>query len=262
MNKRLSKQLIYGSGFFTVIFLFLLTAYFVFLKSAPSCFDNKQNQNEAGIDCGGVCAPCEMKTLLPLKSDWVKYFSVNNKAAITAQIRNSNTNYAADYFFYTFDIYDKNKNKIKSIEDRSFVYNSDVKYLFEITDIDYSNISNVDLLIGRISWKSKEEFKKPKVSIREEITKAGENEKGIEVSGILVNENPFLLSKATIVSFLNNNNKIKISVSKTELENLESFSEKPFKIFFPIEASLLSPESIFNVNLVDPNKTEIHIEAR
>jgi hypothetical protein len=32
----------------------------VFEKSEePSCFDNIQNQNETGIDCGGPCLPCE-----------------------------------------------------------------------------------------------------------------------------------------------------------------------------------------------------------
>ncbi len=29
--------------------------YFIFFRVAPTCVDGKQNQNEQGVDCGGVC---------------------------------------------------------------------------------------------------------------------------------------------------------------------------------------------------------------
>ncbi|MBI5306724.1 hypothetical protein HZB04_04055 [Candidatus Wolfebacteria bacterium] len=263
MDKHFIKQLIYGSGYLSIIFLFLIIFYFIFLKSAPTCFDNKQNQNETEIDCGGVCVPCDLKNALPLENSWIKYFSANNKAVLTAHIKNSNLNYGADSFSYSFKIYDKNKNEIRTIKKKSFIYNSDVKYLIEITDIDYSIIGGVNLIFSDIIWKTKEELKKPKIIIREKSTKASDNGEGVEVSGIIKNDSPFSLSKATLVGFLNNNNGIKIGASKTELENFNSFGEKFFKIFFPINIKVGSPEdSFFNVNLADPNKTEVYIDAR
>ncbi|MBI4993931.1 hypothetical protein HZC33_03210 [Candidatus Wolfebacteria bacterium] len=263
MNKRLTKQLIYGSGFLATFFLFTLFFYFIFLKSPATCFDNKQNQNETGIDCGGVCVSCELKNLSPLEIGFIKYFSVNNKAVITAQIKNSNQNYGVGSFSYILEIYDKNKNKIKNIERNSFIYNLDVKYVIEITDLDYAAIGGVNLVFSNILWKQKDEFKKPKITLREKITKPSESGKGIEISGIVVNESPFALAKAIIISFLNNNNGIKISASKTEIENLEPFGVKSFKIFFPVDVMLFSPQtSLFNVPLADPNKTEIYIDAK
>lgn len=263
MNKRLTKQLMYGGSFLTVVFLFVAVFYFIFLKSAPTCFDNKQNQNETGVDCGGICIPCDLKYTLPLENIWIKYFSANNKAVLTAQIKNPNLNYGADYFSYSFKIYDKNKNEIKTIERKSFIYDYDIKYLIEITDIDYSAIGSVSLDFFDVVWKSKKELKKPKIIIREKVTKAVENGRGVEVSGIIKNDNPFPVFKAILIGFLNNNNEIKIGASKTELENLEPFGEKFFKIYFPVGIKIGSPgEFVSNVNLADPNKTEVYIDAK
>lgn len=32
-------------------------------EKLPSCFDEIQNQNETGVDCGGPCVPCEKETI-------------------------------------------------------------------------------------------------------------------------------------------------------------------------------------------------------
>ena len=72
--------------------------YFLFLKPAPSCFDNKQNQGEEGIDCGGpcskVCIPQAIKTITVVnRVVWLEA-SPNNYVAF-AEVKNDNSDFAA-----------------------------------------------------------------------------------------------------------------------------------------------------------------------
>jgi len=270
MGKRLIKQIIYGSGYLTVLFLILFAIYFVWLKAEPTCFDNKKNQDEIGVDCGGPCAACEIKTLLPLQSVWNNYFSINNKAALSAQIKNSNVNYGASRFSYAFDIYSKTGAKIKTISGNSFIYASEIKYIFEPTEINYSDIGEIKIYLSDVQWLADNKFSKPKIQIREKLTKISdsglrpaEGGKGVEVSGYIINNNPYPLRKVRFVGFLATSNNIKISVSKTELDNLKAFEEIYFKIIFPKDIGLISSDASSELSfiLADPNRTEIYVEA-
>jgi len=263
MSKSFVKQLIYGGGFLGIVFLFLLAGYFIWLKPAPTCFDNKQNQSEIGVDCGGPCAACEIRTLTPLQASALSKFSISNKAAIAAQIRNSNSTYGAERFSYAIDIYGKTGSKIKTISGNSFIYASEIKYVFEPTDINYSDVSEIKVSVSNTQWKKNEEFLKPKTQIKERITNIGESGKGVEISGYIANSNAYPLRKMRLIGFLSTENNIKISVSKTELDNLAAFEERFFKIIFPKDIFVLTPgqREAITFTSADPNRTEIYVEA-
>jgi len=241
MNKRLVKQIFYGAGYLAVFFLAVILVYFIWLKPAPTCLDNKQNQGETGIDCGGPCPPCEIRTLTPLESSWIKYFSSDNQTIIAVEIKNSNLNWGTDSFSYTFNIYGENGIKIKSFTKNSFIYGGEIKYLIEPIEVDSKNIADIKISFSNINWKSAEEFPKPVIQLREVKTESAiQDSSGVIVSGFITNNNAFPLSKARIIGFLLNQNNVQISASKTELENVPAFEEKPFKINFPKNISLIT----------------------
>lgn len=244
MNSRLAKQLFYGAGYLTVFFLIVFAIYLVWFKPAPTCYDGRRNQNEIGIDCGGSCPACEIKTLIPLETSWLKYFPADNQTVVAAEIKNSNINYAADSFSYAIDIYDNNGAKIKSLIKNSFIYAGEIKYLVELVEFNNKNIKEIKISFSDISWKLNEEFKKPTAQLREIKTESA------AVSGFLTNNNAFRLSKIRIFGFLYSQYGILISASKTELENVSAFEEKFFKINFPK-----------NLSGIDPNKTKVYAEA-
>lgn len=263
MPKRLVKQIIYGLGYLVIIFFILFMVYFVWFKLEPTCFDRRQNQGETGVDCGGSCAACEIKTLLPLQSNWKHYFSINGKAALSAQIKNSNINYGASRFSYNFEVYNKNGAKIKTIFGGSFIYASEIKYILELTDIDYESIGEIKILFPDVQWLTGEKFSKPKTQIRGRLVKKSDDGREIEMSGYIINENPYSLKKVRIIGFLATQNNIKISVSKTEFEDLRAFEEKYFKIIFPKDINLLSSatSSALDFLTADASRTEIYVEA-
>lgn len=286
MNNKFIKQIIFGSFFLIILFLISFAVFLIFFKQPASCFDKKQNQNETGIDCGGSCSACDLKTVRPLETNWVRFFSADGKAILASEIKNPNTNYASNNFSINFEMFDKNGEKIKRISKiNSFIYASDIKCLIEITDIDYSEISDIELSFSNIDWLAKSEFSKPAIQIREIATKSLSGNSEIEISGTAINENNYPLSLIRIIAFLNNSSGIKIGVSKTELDDISAYGEKTFKIVFPKNISLSfdkiqdNPEltegllqrlafnndatsTIFDFGAADQNKTQICAEGR
>ena len=272
MNNKFIKQIIFGSFFLIILFLISFAVYFFFFKQPASCFDKKQNQNETGIDCGGSCQACELKTIRPLEVSWVRTFSADGKAVLAAEIKNPNTNYASDNFSINFNILGKSGEKIKSIfKIGSFIYASDVKCLIEITDIDYLEIGDIEISFSDENWLSKTEFAKPIIQTREIIAKSLSGNSEIEISGTAINDNNYPLSLVRIIAFLNNSSALKISASKTELDDVSPYGEKTFKIVFPKNISLRkssligddkATSTVFDFGAADQSKTQICVEGK
>ena len=76
MNWALKRQIFY------IFFLLLFIAGFVFLLiypslvQAPTCFDNKQNGDETGVDCGGSCVQACLSEAQNLSVLWTRVFKV------------------------------------------------------------------------------------------------------------------------------------------------------------------------------------------
>lgn len=104
------RQLIYGS--IVVIFLLLvigIPVYNLFFNRAPSCFDNKLNQDESEVDCGGICErACVIDVVSLPVTIWSRAFPVTDRTYnLVAYIQNPNVEYVAEPTQYIFRVYDK-----------------------------------------------------------------------------------------------------------------------------------------------------------
>ena len=63
MERNKKKQIVI-SLIYVTIFLVIVSWIYYIIRPVPNCFDGKQNQNEEGVDCAGVCAKkCEIKAV-------------------------------------------------------------------------------------------------------------------------------------------------------------------------------------------------------
>lgn len=92
------------------IIIAIFLAYFVyvfFIKTTPTCFDGIQNQNERGIDCGGVCTlvcTADVKTIVPI---WSRVFNTTGDVhSVVAYVENQNPTAGVKKIGYEFRIYD------------------------------------------------------------------------------------------------------------------------------------------------------------
>lgn len=252
MNRNI-KRLIYGTGYLIVFFAIVYGIYFFAIKPAPSCFDGKLNGLEEKIDCGGTCAPCAEKELNPLSISWKKYFPSKSMTAVAIEVKNSNSNYGADYFDYEISLIGEGNKKLTGVSGNSFIYAGEIKHILEILPISFEpgKTLSVEAELSNMKWKSKEEFLKPQVEARGLIGKITETPPTIE--GVVSNQSAYPLSKAAIFGFVYNDFGLIGAASKTEMENVPAFGEKKFIINFPLD---------LNVETVNPDSFKVFIEAK
>ncbi len=104
------RQLAYGMAFIVLILLVVgVPIYLHFFNKAPTCMDLKQNQNETGIDCGGICARACIQDVLPEPIQlWARAFKVSGGVHnLVAYVQNANVNYVANPAEYVFKVFDK-----------------------------------------------------------------------------------------------------------------------------------------------------------
>ncbi|MDB5195014.1 MAG: hypothetical protein JWO84_198 [Parcubacteria group bacterium] len=94
-------------GIIAVVLAATLTIfYFTNYHVGPSCFDNKQNQSEEGIDCGGTCTYlCSASEQQPSVRFVRPVSPVPGRTDVIAYIDNPNANAAAKGLSFTIELY-------------------------------------------------------------------------------------------------------------------------------------------------------------
>ena len=130
---RRRKRIILALIFFILIVLVGLPIFFLFYR-APTCFDNKWNGNETGIDCGGSCQLlCTTESLpLILKGDPRVLKVKDNTFELVALIENSNINGEVYRAGYTFKLYNSSASiPIKVFEGETYIPKGSTFSIFE-----------------------------------------------------------------------------------------------------------------------------------
>lgn len=250
MNPRTAKQLLYFLLFIAIIGSIIFLIYLWLIQPKATCFDNRQNQKETGIDCGGPCQLCEIKTLKLWEAQKINFSQVQNKTVVTAEITNPNQNFGADSFTYTIDFYNKEGIKIYSLNGNSFIYPSEIKAIFETDEkVNFSEINNIIISFFNINWVPKEGFGQPLI---EEQNKKLVDEKPLKLKGVVVNQNNFSVN-LKLIGFIYDRYGIQLGASRTEIGNVGAKEQKDFQIIFPSDITL---------DQVDQSQTKIFIEAR
>lgn len=100
----------------TLVFCTALTVYVLrdVIFPNPTCFDQKHNGFEAGVDCGGECSLRCDSEVIPLEVVWARFIPVSNGAYdLVGMVSNKNINNASHVLGYTFTLYDAQGNTIE-----------------------------------------------------------------------------------------------------------------------------------------------------
>lgn len=101
------RKLTVLSVFFSIFILMLSFFTYSIFYEKPTCFDGKQNQDEEGVDCGGICLEvCSFKASDPIVH-WSRVFKVRDGVYnFTALIENKNKLLTAENVPYEVRVYD------------------------------------------------------------------------------------------------------------------------------------------------------------
>ena len=238
MSLRLAKQIIYGVFYLLVWSGLIAGVYFLFLKPAPSCFDKIQNQDEAGVDCGGscnkVCVPKEIREI-ELVGHVLTFPIDKNHSSLLAQIKNPNFAYAARNFKYTFSFYDTNGQIVKSFEGRSFIYASEIKYIL-VPNAELNiqgSLSRIDFAVRDIEWDSADNFRGPPIIVSQDF-KTSIQGKNLFVEGRMTNNDTITFPDTTVIAIFSGNFGQTAGASETAVNNLSPNESRPFSILYPL----------------------------
>src|SRR3989344_9155576 len=103
------RKVLYGGSVIIVLTAVAFSVIFFFFYKPPTCFDNKENGDEYGIDCGGSCVKLCQSTFLPAQIQWGggKFEIVApHLYNLSSYIVNPNMDVGAVNVPYKFSVYD------------------------------------------------------------------------------------------------------------------------------------------------------------
>ena len=115
------RRVQYGTGFSVLLLLLLVYMYNSYIYTAASCFDNRQNGEETGVDCGGSCSRiCAADVQAPVVK-WAKSFKVTDgQYNAVGYVENFNTKAGSPEVNYKFLLYD-GKGLITEVNGTTFL---------------------------------------------------------------------------------------------------------------------------------------------
>lgn len=97
----------YVAGFAALFLLIGGWIYYAYFYQSPTCFDNKQNHGETGVDCGGNCVRICAFSVNPPEVKWSRAFRVTNGIYnAVAYVENTNREAASGEVKYKFSLFD------------------------------------------------------------------------------------------------------------------------------------------------------------
>lgn len=245
---RAGKQLSFGSIYLLILILIAGGAYLLYFKPAPSCTDNKQNQKETAIDCGGSCIPCEIKGV-NLITEEVKIFPTGTgQATLLAKVRNPSREFSAS-FSYEFNLGGTRLNQ-RELRGNGTIAPQKSQYIVAPNlPIDREDINGISLDISGLNWR---ENKSPVLNIRIDSRSSIDKNRVVTVTGVFSNNSAVNLPTVKLTALLFDKEGKVLNASIAELEKVDAFRTKQFIIFFPEARGL--------ADSLDPQKTEIQWE--
>lgn len=238
------KQLAFGSIYLFIFLLIVIGAYFLYLKPAPACTDNKQNQEETGVDCGGQCIPCEVKELQPIVEE-LKFFPAGpDKTTFLAKVSNPSENFIAE-FSYEFQL-EGGLPGGRQLKGKATVAPQASEYIVVPgLSIAPQGIRSINLEISGLDWREPDSLP-PEVGL---TSQTDADQSRVTVSGVLSNRSAVNLASLTLVAILYDKEGQILNASLTRLEGVAAFSQRGFLIFFPEIPGL--------VGELDPERTKV-----
>lgn len=231
MGWSVKRRLVY----LTIVTVTLLTCGGILWYSRlpqPSCYDNKKNQDELDVDCGGVCAkvcPFEVK---PVRELWSRLFQLDRgRYDEVTFIRNPNREFLARDLKYRVRVFDANDVLITTRTGEVYLNPGESLPLYH-TRLDVGN-----RVPKRAVFEITEEPVWQRRSVEEAPVKVGYrsfiNEPSPALTAEVSNESLSDLRDITVVGMLADEEENIIAVSSTLVESLGKGEKKEIVFTWP-----------------------------
>lgn len=239
---RMLRRIVIASVFLSFNTLLVLGVYFAFIKAPETCVDLKQNQNEEGIDCGGVCA--DACFVVPVGRDiQVREVALvpggEDRYDVLARVFNPNENIGATSFQYTFELLDMSGAVITSRSGTGYVLPQEIKSLIEL-NMDTSIMpARVTLQITDVIWEQLSGYQeKPIVNIYQKRSNLVNDGFGYyEAYGLLSNESSYDFRSVIVKIILRDASGKPLALNTHRMDTVRALESRDFKLVWPLPFS-------------------------
>lgn len=230
----------------SIVFIFVLilgavvgALYFFFFWNAPTCTDGIQNQNEAGVDCGGSCSQMctdqyvttplhvEEKGILP---------DTDTTADLYATVTNPNAAAVLKQAAYTFFVTDSRGQKTSVATGTFFLLPKETKSVLAIAIPHVVAAGEVvDFEISDETWMPLENYDgKPTINVYQKRYQEVSSGPGFaEAYGLVSNESQYDFREIGVNVILRNAEHVPVAVNKTVLNAVHAGEQRDFRLLWP-----------------------------
>jgi len=229
MNWASRRKLIYTSIIIAFLAVVAGVPLYIQLNKAPTCFDNKQNGEELGVDCGGACdAFCPFQIQAPIVH-WARSFKVAHGVYdVAASLENPNGEAGIREIIYKIKLYDQDNIFITEKLGKTFLDVNEELLIFEGALRTGERIPKRAFIEFEPDpeWERVvlTEDRKPRISIKNQ--QFSELDTRPRLRAILSNDTPLSLYGVNVAVALYDINDNVIAVSATYLEAIAKHSEE------------------------------------
>lgn len=235
---RFAKQAVYGLIYLALFSLLGFGAYYLWFRPTATCFDGIQNQNETGIDCGGVCGNvCMPPDFKNLDVSVPKIFKTGDQVNVLTEIKNYNQTLAARKVDYMLTLFDKSGTPLESHPGSFFIYAGQIRFISDfIATQNAQKVASADVTLKNPAWVAASAFPASQIRILDKNVAAGNS--SIKISGHVQNADLVGLDNVTVLVILRGTYGEMDGISATNFDHIDFGSTLPFTVTHPPIAGL------------------------
>lgn len=243
-----------------VIILLSFFGYLIispYLNRTPTCTDNKQNGDETGVDCGGLCTRACIAQVDPISVLWSRAFRVvPGRYNAVAYLENHNQNAMVEKINYRFRFADERNIYIGKREGSTYIPPSGHFAVFEpAIDVGHSiPVFTTFEFTESPDWLQVSKDKVNQLKILVSNINLIDEKTNPRLSANIKNNSLFIIPQVDVVAILYDADHNAVSVSRTYLDKLngEENSEVNFTWPEPLPGVVVAKEILpmFNISLV------------
>ncbi len=228
-------------------------------REPASCVDQKKNQNEEGVDCGGVCGACDQR----VEGEAFEILGVNllqgaqGRYDVVAQIRNPNTLYGAQRVPYIISLTDADGIEIERVRGESFILPKQDRSIIEtgIPSATPPRGAQISIDLDGTEWTRFVDFADPDFIVDGE--RFGTIESGsanyAEAFGSIYNRTAFDFQRVHVGIIIRDQQGTPIAVNQSIVDDFRGFSQRDFTLPWPhkFPGDLVSMDVEVAVNVFD-----------